>query len=183
VSTPNADVRPIRPEPEGSTPLSTQGEQQQARDTFQFADQTFVDQLARNASDGIALCRQRYRHNYPPLPRSGMHFEGVTPNGYLIRRVECLDCGCGIQVQRWEAYTVGTGRDQDIRVRPHSTVTEYQENEQGETYPTLGHGMVRPRDFRDAIASSALDDGEAQEWVAAALRQQRKAAQQRRGRR
>lgn len=130
---------------------SLQGEQQDRR--FLYADRGFVSGYVRRVSDGILTCRQRYRHRYPPLSRTKIHFDGITPTGYLTRRSSpCLDCGCAIQVELFESF-VERG---EVRVEWHASRIEYIENELGETYPTQGHGMVRPRDVKSEIVTMAI---------------------------
>lgn len=149
---------------------SVQGEQLLSVTKRQYADLAFVDQYARTVSDGIRICRERNRHRYAPVPRS-RPFDGRSPSGYLVRHTDpCLDCGCAIQIQRYEPYLSGRGRNQEVRVRPAYNTTAYQENEYGETYPTKDHGHIHPRDFRDSVATDAVNmDPTAQAEVAAAL--------------
>lgn len=142
-----------------ATVLSIQGEQIRQSAARQPADQSFVDAYARKCSDGVARCRGRHWHNYPPIPRKGIRFNLVRADGTLVRFEVCGDCGCGVQVQVWEAYIVKhRGKEDEVRVRHIGNTTTYQENEHGEVYITMGHGHISTKSFREALATQSLDD-------------------------
>jgi hypothetical protein len=162
---PDGDPRP-------NAPRSIQGEALNARRDQYYADRGFVDQYARECSDGVAICRERFRHRYPPIPKRQPFDNDTSPTGYLIRRTDpCLDCGCAYQVQRYVAFYEGKGKNRRLRVEPAYNSTQYIENEHGEWYPTRDHGFVRPKDFRGAIITMAVNaDPETQAQAVAALK-------------
>jgi hypothetical protein len=154
---------------------SIQGEALNARRDHYYADQGYVDKYARECSEGVATCRERFAHRYPRIPKNKPFDTKPSVGGFLVRETDpCLDCGCAIQVQRYYAYYVGKGRNRELRVRPAHNTVRYIENEYGETYTTKDHGFVRPKDFRDSIVTAivqASPDLQAQASAAAGLRE------------
>jgi hypothetical protein len=162
-------------------PASIQGEQQATHARHQVASQDYVDRYAREVSEGLAICRERFRHRYPPMPARKPFDDHPTVSYLLVRYTEpCLDCGCAIQVQRFEARFEGRGRNQVLRVRPAWNSTIYIKNELGEEYVQREHGFIRPRDFREARATDIVNsDPELQALAAAAARERAKLLQRR----
>jgi hypothetical protein len=160
--------------PENTTP-SIQGEQEQQQTQSFYADIADVQDFVDHAPDKVLPCRERTRHAYPRLPRTGWVPDQITPRGRLIRYTEpCADCGLVRQVQVFAPRMVKRGRHWEVEgVEWLRSYPDYLEGPKGETYRVRGFGMMRPRDIRSAIASSSIDNAEGAAMLAAAVEAQK----------
>lgn len=141
---------------------SIQGEQQSTTDAHLYATDDQVDEYIRRMSDGVINCRERGRHSFAPVRVTGMHFVGVTPLGLLVRRVLCDSC---LMVERVEEWDVRHKRGKVTRAELVSARLDYLDP----TYRAdRGHGRMRPRQIRNAVASLALEGSSFRETLKSA---------------
>jgi hypothetical protein len=137
-----------------SNVVSIQGGREQKQADDRRMNQADVDKYVSEASEGTLICRQSRRHRYPPINRNNIRFEGRSPEGFLIRRVECLDCQLAVQVQQWEL--IGSGRKR--RVRKVASYLTYQEGRNGERYVApSGLGSMTSAQVGEALMTSAIE--------------------------
>ena len=157
--------RKLSPVPEPLTgPLSLQGEQQQARQTH-WASPDQTDRYVRDQANGdqadedVLICRERNRHRYPPLRRNHMRFVGPpTPEGFMIRWVQCLDCA---RVPRTEEWDIRSKRGGAVNYAELVRFTpDYGWAARHGLRPYLlksGHGRIRTKDVRNTLGLIAVE--------------------------
>lgn len=132
---------------------SIQGEQQAGQMALTFMDQGDVDEYVDKVAESVLACRERGRHLYPPMKTAGLVFTGVTDDGLLIRRLECMCCHLVDRVEYWE--TRGTGKNR--RYRPVAARPDYKTGPNGERYlAKAGKGRMTAKMVRESIATSVL---------------------------
>jgi hypothetical protein len=134
-----------------STPelTSIQGEQQEEAAPL-YATDDEVDEWVRQASEGAIVCQSDGRHHFPPARKTGIRFVGVTPLGLFIRRVLCDSCLMVERVEEWDVRHVG---DRVTRAEFVSAKLDYLDP----TYlAERGHGRMKPKQVRNAVASVLL---------------------------
>lgn len=141
----------------GKSPRSIQGEQQDAAGTL-YASPDQVTAYLRQVSEGVATCRQRGRHLYPPTRRrSRITFHGYnTRTKCLIHRKQCTSCGL---VERVEEWRVSAG-DDDI-VTECELIDAYPDyslrGPDGEKYlADEGTGRMTPKMVQNVIMSECM---------------------------
>lgn len=89
-------------------PRSIQGEQQDRAATTYASREQVTAYLAR-VSEGVAACRQRGRHLYPPTRRRArITFHGYnTRTRHLLHRKVCTSCGLVERVEEWKVQAEG----------------------------------------------------------------------------
>lgn len=136
-------------------PLSEQGEQQEEFAAL-YASPEEVDEYLTGQAEGVVICRERGRHDYPSVRREGLHFDGVdTTTGLHIRRVRCRCCNLVDLIELWDVQHRG---DRVTRVERVSSRPDYSpRGVHGERYlGPAGHGRMTPKMVRNAVATTQL---------------------------
>jgi hypothetical protein len=132
--------------------LSIQGEQQARQHTAVWADQSAVEDYAEKADEKTLVCRSRGRHFYSQINKTErIHFEGVTPEGFVIRRALCLVCE---RVTRVEAWDIRHRRDKITRLELVYSYSEYKSGYLGKK----GQGRMKPKQIASAVGTIAMYD-------------------------
>jgi len=129
---------------------SIQGEQLIASGHAIWADQAEVDAYVAQASDEVLACRSRGRHTYEMLSKTErMRFEGVTPEGFLVRRILCGVCEKVFRVEEWD---VRHRRDVVTAMFLVRAYPKYKKGYLGKS----GQGRMRPRAIQSAAGTTAM---------------------------
>jgi len=133
------------------TGRSIQGERQARESAAIWASDDAVYDYVRNAPDKNLACRQRGRHTFEPANKASMKFTGVTPEGFMERRVVCDVCEKVGRIEEWDVqHRRGIITRCDlVRVRPDYFDRDYL----GEK----GRGRMKPRQIESAIGSLAME--------------------------
>lgn len=132
---------------------SIQGFNEDEANKAQFMSDGDVDTYLSKASDDVLVCRERGRHLYPSVSKTGVRFTAVTDDGLLVRQVFCESCGLAERREFWETI----GRGQNIRYVRLDTTVVYHQGPNGQTYlAPAGQGRMTPRMIQSAIVSQAM---------------------------
>lgn len=131
-------------------PASIQGEQQQAASATLWASDEEVMEYVQSVADAVLACRQRGRHFFLSIQDTGMVFVRVTATGLLVRRAGCESCGCVVRVELWD---VRHKRDVVTRAELVDSFLDYTDSSY---LGKPGHGRMKPKQIRNAVATLAL---------------------------
>lgn len=125
-------------------------------------DDDAVATYMAGCSDGVAACRERARHLYPPIRArrgqsvTGPAFSGVTSDGLLESRTLCESCGLVYRVELWRVRKVkGHLRFELVATRPAYRKPLNEGDEQYLAPPGLGR--MTPKQARQALMGQAFD--------------------------
>lgn len=158
---------------------SIQGEQQESRQLDLFMPQEEVDEYVRKSDDGVLACRESTRHPFPPTRLHGQRFDGVDPDtGLMIRYVNCPSCELAYRIELWDVQHRGNKVTRCELVFAKTRYrTQYLDDGTIRRYTAPpGHGRMRPRQVKNAIATIMLGGVSYSELRKQAMREQRERA-------
>lgn len=134
---------------------SIQGERQEERELTLWATDDEVAEFVEGANDRHLICRERGRHDWQAIRRTGLVFTGVTKDDYPERRLTCPDCQAAERVEVWDVkfYASGAKKGQVKSCVLLSSYTHYIDA----AYQNKKHvGRMRPGQIRGAVGAMAL---------------------------